>query len=94
MAIANVTLNNTFEQWRGVTNQLVVAVNEFESNANLMRFTSNTSSLNISSNVSRGAMVYITPNLSDDISNNGLTIIPSMSVLNATMNLVVANFIL
>lgn len=92
MAIANVTLNNTFEQWRGITNQLTVAVNEFESNGNLMRVVSNTSSIVPTPNVGRGHIIHIGTNLSDDTSNTGQTIIPSALAVNSVMTLATAGY--
>ena len=92
MAIANVTLNNTFEQWRGITNQLTVAVNEFESNGNLIRIVSNTSSIVPTANVGRGHIIHIGVDLSNDTSNTGLTIIPSAQAVNSVMSLAVSNF--
>jgi len=66
MPIANVSLNNTFDEWRTVTNQVISFVNDIDS-GNLTRFYSNTAALTVTENVSRGGKNYITLNVSSSV---------------------------
>jgi hypothetical protein len=66
MAIANVTLNNTFDEWRTATNQLITFVNDVDS-GNLIKLYSNTAALTITENVARGGRAYITLNVSSSV---------------------------
>jgi len=90
-AIANVTLENTFEDWRKITNQVVTAVNEIESNNALIKAQSNTPSLIVTSNISRGGTIYIAPAFSTDLSNTFTTVIASANVVNALNEIVIAD---
>lgn len=81
MAIANVALTNTFDQWRVVTNQLVSVVNDIEFTSNLVRTVSNSAPLSITSSVGRGGTLYF------DVTSNSYFTNTSTNVL-ATANAV------
>ena len=66
MAIANVTLNNTFDEWRTVTNQVISFVNDIDG-GNLTKFYSNTAVLTVTENVARGGKNFITLNVSSNV---------------------------
>lgn len=86
MTIANVALTNTFDQWRTITNQLVVVVNDALSNT--ARFQSNTSSLSISQNVSLGGIVYISANITSNISDSSTVNFAAANTVNTVHGLV------
>lgn len=89
MSLANVALTNTFDEWRIRTNQLVTEVNDINSNVAL-RFISNNSVLDITSQPGRKGNVYIglafSTNTSDTATNN----IAAASSVNTVSNLAVA----
>jgi len=60
MALANVALTDTFDQWRTRTNQIIVNLDQIE-NSNI-RFVSNTSTINTSGNVALGGTLYLNSN--------------------------------
>ncbi len=67
MAIANVTLNHTFDEWRSATNQLITFVNEVDSQQ-LINAVSNTAALTVSSrNIKRNDTLYLTLNVSNSV---------------------------
>jgi hypothetical protein len=67
MTIANVTLNNTFDEWRTVTNQVITFVNEVDSQQ-LINAASNTAVLTVTPNkVARNQTLYISLNVSSDV---------------------------
>jgi hypothetical protein len=66
MSIANVTLNNTFDEWRTVTNQLIHFVNDVDS-GNLTKFYSNSAVLTVTENVARNGKNFITLNVSSNV---------------------------
>ena len=67
MAIANVTLNNTFDEWRSATNQLITFVNEVDTQQ-LINAVSNSAVLTVSArNIKRNDALYLTLNVSSDV---------------------------
>lgn len=62
MAIANVTLDNTFDEWRVTTNQLIVKSDQLEITLNSAFSTANSALSNTSGAVFAGNLV-ITGNL-------------------------------
>lgn len=67
MAIANVTLNNTYDEWRTATNQLITFVNEVESQQ-LINAVSNSAVLSVSArNIKRNDTLYLTLNVSSSV---------------------------
>ena len=82
MTIANVSLLNTFDQWRIITNQAIYAVNDIEDN-NLFFVTSNTASLQVTGNVMRTGTVTIDTNLVTNIADRSTTNIASANLVNA-----------
>lgn len=60
MALANVALTDTFDQWRTRTNQIVINLDQIE-NSNI-RFVSNTSTFNVTGNAKLGQTVYFGSN--------------------------------
>jgi hypothetical protein len=77
MALANVAITDTFDQWRIRTNQIIVNLDQIESSN--IRFVSNTSTINTSGNVRLGQTLYINSNalpttggtISGDLTING-----------------------
>jgi len=62
MPLANVTLLNTFDEWRVRTNEIIYKLDAVETaNANVY-FVSNTSTINVTGIVSIGNTVYIDSN--------------------------------
>jgi hypothetical protein len=86
MTIANVSLLNTFDQWRIITNQAIYAVNDIESN-NLFYVTSNTASLQVTGNVMRTGTVSIDTNLVTNVSDKSTTNIASANLVNSVANI-------
>jgi len=67
MALANVTLNNTFDEWRNITNQVIHFVNEIETQQ-LINAVSNTTALTVSArNIKRNDTLYFTLNVSNSV---------------------------
>ena len=81
MTIANVSLLNTFDQWRIITNQAIYAVNDIENN-NLFYVTSNTASLQVTGNVMRTGTVTIETNLVTSVADRSTTNIASANLVN------------
>ena len=86
MTIANVALTNTFDEWRTITNQLIVVVND--ALINTARFQSNTSSLNITQNVALGGLVYISANITSNISDSSTVNFAAANTVNTVHGLV------
>jgi len=86
MTIANVSLLNTFDQWRVITNQSVYAVNDIENN-NLFYLTSNTASLQVTGNVMRTGTVSIDPNLVTSVADKSTTNIASANLVNSVADI-------
>lgn len=66
MAIANVTLNNTVDEWRTLTNQVINFVNEVDGQQ-LFNVASNTAQLTVRPKVSRNETLFISLNVSSDV---------------------------
>jgi len=81
MTIANVSLTNTFDEWRIKTNQLINIVNDVEG-GNLFRVTSNTSAITVSANVTRGGILYISANVSVSDADTSTANIASANLAN------------
>lgn len=60
MPLANVTLLNTFDEWRVRTNEIIYKLDAVETGN--VRFVSNTATINATGNVSIGGTVYIDSN--------------------------------
>jgi hypothetical protein len=86
MTIANVALTNTFDEWRTITNQVIVVVNDALSNT--ARFQSNTSSLKITQNVALGGLVYISANITSNISDSSTVNFAAANTVNTVHGLV------
>lgn len=80
--IANVTLLNTFDEFRKVVNQLVVSVNDTDAASNLINVKSNTISLSVSANVAKRGVLYIDTNLTSTVSNTSVNVIASAASVN------------
>lgn len=78
MTIANVSLNNTFDEWRTVTNQVISFVNEVDSQQ-LFNVVSNSAVLTTAPKVARNDTLYLKINVSSDITDS------------STLNLATAN---
>jgi hypothetical protein len=89
-AIANVTLENTFDEFRKVVNQLVVSVNDSDASPNLINVKSNTISISISESVAKKGILYIDTNLSSTISNTSVNVIASAASVNLVNQLRIA----
>ena len=81
MTIANVTLNNTFDEWRSVTNQLINFVNEVDS-GNLTKFYSNSAVLTVTENVARNGKNFITLNVSSDVLDTSTLNVATANAIN------------
>ena len=90
--IPGISLDNTFDQWRIVTNQLVVIANEIEANGNLYRAVSNTSSIIPTANIGRGGIVYFDLNLTQSYDNTSTNIIASANTVNLVHRFVVTTY--
>jgi hypothetical protein len=91
-AIANVSLTNTFDEWRTITNQLVFLANEVEANGNLVRVQSNTSAIRVTANIGRGDIIYISANVSYNIADQSRANLASANVVNAVHNVLTVAF--
>lgn len=81
MPIANVTLNNTFDEWRTVTNQLISFVNDVDGGS-LSQFYSNSAVLTVTENVVRGGKNYITLNVSSSVLDTSTLNIATANAVN------------
>jgi len=87
MPIANVTLNNTFDEWRTVTNQIITFVNEVDA-GNLTKFYSNSAVLTVTENVARNGKNFITLNTSSNyLDSSTLNLATSNAVYGVVLNL-------
>jgi hypothetical protein len=82
MAIANVTLNNTYDEWRLATNQLITFVNEIETQQ-LINAASNSAVLTVSArNIKRNDTLYLTLNVSSDFLDSSNLNVATANVVN------------
>jgi hypothetical protein len=86
MTIANVSLANTFDQWRVVTNQLVVLGNSITENS-VLRFVTNSASLLITPRANIGEIVSINVGLSNVVTDNSSSNIAAAGSVNTTYTL-------
>jgi hypothetical protein len=91
-AIANVSLTNTFDEWRTITNQLVFLANEVEANGNLVRVQSNTSAITVTANIGRGDIIHVNANVSYNIADQSRANLASANVVNAVYNVLTVAF--
>lgn len=85
MTIANVSLLNTFDQWRTITNQLVLIGNNITEN-NVIRATSNSLSLDITPRVNVGETLRINVTLSNSVTDSSVSNIPTAASVNTVYN--------
>jgi hypothetical protein len=83
MTFANVNLANTFDQWRTVTNQLVVLGNNITEN-NVLKFVTNSASLYVSASANAGETVSINVGLSNVVTDTSKTNIAAAGSVNTT----------
>lgn len=81
MPIANVTLNNTFDEWRTVTNQLISFVNDVDGGS-LTQFYSNSAVLTVTENIARGGKNFITLNVSSSVLDTSTLNIATANAVN------------
>ena len=99
VALANVTLLDTFDTWRTRTNQIIIKLDQLETNA--VNIVSNTSTITISGRGTIGNTVYVSsnalPNTGGTISGNltiqGTAFVANISAANLTVtaNVTVSN---
>lgn len=82
MAISNVSLTNTFDQWRIVTNQMVTVINDIEFTSNLVRTQSNTTPLVITSSVGRGGTLYFDVSTNSSYTNASVDVLATSNAVN------------
>lgn len=87
MALANVALTNTFDEWRVRTNQLVSEINDINSNSNI-KLVSNSSALVVSLGATRKSNVYVDLVISTRTSDTSSINLASALSVNSVSNLV------
>jgi hypothetical protein len=92
MALANVALTNTFDEWRIRTNQLVSEINDINSNSNI-KLVSNSSALSVSLGAARRDNVYVDLVISTTTSDTSSSNLASAFSVNLLSNVVTSAFI-
>ena len=87
MAFGNVTLFDTYEIWRSITNQQVLVMNDITSNGNLIRFRSNSIGVSVTANIPANGRVYITMNTTNSVSNTSTFVFATANATNTVHKL-------
>jgi len=91
MALANVALTNTFDEWRIRTNQLVTEINDINSNASI-KLVSNSAALSVSLGATRKSNVYVDLVISTRTSDVSSSNLASALSVNLVSNLAVSAY--
>ena len=83
MTLSNVALTDTFDVWRTRTNQLVVRTNAIDASP-VLYFTSNSSSLTLTSNAFRKGNVYFQLSTNSDFNNTQTNTVATSKAVNDT----------
>lgn len=89
MSLANISLTNTFDEWRIRTNQLVAEVNDINSNASV-KLVSNSAALSISIASNRKSNSYVDVRTSTNTSDTSSSNLATALSVNTVSNLVIA----
>lgn len=92
MTIANVSLTNTFDEWRIKTNQVITIANEIDA-GNIFTAASNTAAITVSANVTRGGTLYISANVATSDADTSVANIASANLVNVINQRTVASFL-